>query len=173
MNTKTKLLVVLVGLCVSANASAQTSWSDRVKYEPDQAIYSRNEFSLDVFGAYASRNKYGDDISAWGPGVGVNYFLTENFGFGADTYADAFNWPYMLNTTAIFRYPIGKTGFAPYAYVGFGRQWSHATQWFADMAGGIEFRFNPRTGFFTDLRGMFPGETDNYLLWRFGFRFAF
>jgi len=171
MKTQIKLLLLLLGFCVCSKASAQ--FLDRFKFEPDQAIYGPHEFSIDALGAFASRDKNGSDNSAWGYGVGVNYFFSEYYGIGADSYADAFNWPYDLNVTGIMRYPIGKSGWAPYGYAGFGRQWAHAAQWFGDLGGGIEFRFSQRTGTFTDLRGMFPAETDSYLLWRFGFRFAF
>ena len=167
-----KLIATLAGLSLCASVSAQSSFSDRFKFAPEEAIYGPKEFSLDAFGGYATRDKNGDPNSAWGYGVGLNYFFSEYYGVGADTYSDAFNWPYQLNVTGILRYPLGKSGFAPYATAGFGRQWAHAAQWFGDIAGGIEYRFNPHTGVFTDFRGVFPENTESFMNWRFGFRLA-
>jgi hypothetical protein len=126
-----------------------------------------------LFGGYATRDKGGADQDAAGPGIGVNYFFTENFGIGADTYADAFEPPYLLTTSGIFRYPLGDSGLAPYAFAGFGRQWDHAAQWMGHLGAGAEFRFNAHTGFFIDARRVFPVNTDDFALWRFGFRVAF
>src|SRR2546425_11833701 len=107
-------------------AKAQSSLMDRVNWSPTGAGYAPREFSFDFAGGYATRDKGGFDKDAFGIALGVNYFITENIGVGADTYADAFTAPYMLNFSGIFRYPISDTGFAPYGFGGFGRQWDHA-----------------------------------------------
>lgn len=101
----------------------------------------------------------------------MNYFLTENFGVGADSYADAFEPPYLLNASGIFRYPFGAPGLAPYVFAGFGRQWDHAAQWLGHVGAGVEYRLNPETGIFVDAREVFAAKTDDYILVRFGFRF--
>lgn len=139
-------------------------------------LYSAQESSLDLFGFYGSRDKGGGNSSAWGPGVGFNYFFTQYFGAGADTYADAFTLPYLLNANGIFRFPIPRTSFAPYAFAGFGREWWHAPQWLGDVGGGVEYRLGSMKsliGLFTDIRGVFPSETKDYAVVRFGFRFVF
>lgn len=140
------------------------------------AVYSAQESSLDFFGFYGSRDKGGGNSSAWGPGVGFNYFFTQNIGLGADTYADAFTWPYLLNANGIFRFPIPQTSIAPYAFAGFGRQWWHAPQWLGDVGAGVEYRpssTKPLVGLFADIRGVFPSETKDYAVLRFGLRFVF
>jgi hypothetical protein len=139
-----------------------------------QELYSSQESSVDLFGFYGSRNKNGNSTSAAGSGVGYNYFFTQNFGVGADSYADAFTWPYLLNANGIFRYPIPQTTVAPYLFAGVGRQWWHAPQWMGNVGGGIEYRppnVKPHIGFFTDVRGVFTAETKDYAVVRFGFRF--
>jgi hypothetical protein len=135
-------------------------------------LYSGHEGSLDLYGFYGSRDKSGHG-DAFGPGVGFNYFFSQYWGAGADTYADAFNTPYLLNGSVIFRYPIGETRFAPYGFAGFGRQWEHAAQWTGHLGVGGEYRFNHRTGFFADIRQVFPDNTTDYTVFRFGFRIKF
>lgn len=163
---KTRLVLILaMGFVGAACIPAQSS-----------DLFSAPESSFDFFGFYGSRDKGGGNSSAWGPGVGFNYFFMQNFGLGADTYADAFTVPYLLNANGIFRYPIAGTCIAPYAFAGFGREWWHAPQWMGDFGGGIEYRpcqFKYPVGLFADVRGVFPTETKDYAVLRFGFRFAF
>lgn len=159
---KTKvLLIVAVGILSGAAAQAQG-------YD----LYSAHETSFDVFGFYGSRDK-GGNKDAWGPGVGINYFFTQNIGVGADTYADAFEVPYLLDASGIYRYPIKDTAFAPYGFAGMGRQWDHAARWFGHLGVGIEYRLKPKTGVFADIREVFPTEKSDYAVFRFGFRFRF
>ena len=167
---KIRLVVILsIGCIRTATGLAQTS-----SYEP----YRAQELSLDVLGFYASHDKGGGNASA-GTGLGLNYFFTQNLGVGTDTYADAFTWPYLLNANAIFRYPIPRTRIAPYAFAGFGREWWHAPQWMGDFGGGAEYRLQKISGLkypiglFVDVRGVFPTETRDYAVVRFGLRFRF
>ncbi len=160
---KNKKLLLAIGLGVMGTMGAMAQSTD---------LYSAHESSLDAFGFYGSRDKGGNN-DAWGMGVGINYFFTQYLGVGADTYMDAFTLPYLLNGEGIFRYPIRGTAFAPYAFGGVGRQWTHAAQWLGDAGVGIEYRFQPRTGVFFDARGVFPSETKDYAVLRFGFRFTF
>lgn len=137
----------------------------------EDPLFDVCDLSLDLFGFNASRDKGGADKEAWGLGVGVNYFLTENWGVGADTYADAFTLPYLANGSLLFRYPLGDSMFAPYAFGGFGRQWAHAAQWTGHVGGGLEFRFSGPTALFADVRWVFAEETKDYSVVRFGLRF--
>ena len=167
------LMIAVMGLMLASASKVRSQNSDRLVFDPSAALFTANELSLDLFGYHASRNKDGSNTDAWGPGLGVNYFITEFVGVGADTYADAFELPYLINGSAIFRYPILTAGLAPYAFLGVGRQWEHAAQWTGHFGGGVEYRFNPRTGFFVDVRRVFAAETADYTVVRFGFRLAF
>jgi hypothetical protein len=159
---KTKLLFAVgVGMLSGIGAMAQST-----------DLYSSHEGSVDFFGFYGSRDK-GGNRDAWGMGAGFNYFFTQYLGVGADTYMDAFTVPYLLNGQGIFRYPIKGTAIAPYAFGGFGRQWTHAAQWLGDIGVGAEYRFQPCMGAFFDAREVFPTETRDYAVLRFGFRFSF
>jgi hypothetical protein len=135
-------------------------------------LFQPHEMSVDFHGFFATRDKNGSGRDAWGYGAGFNYFFTENFGLGADTYSDAFTVPYMLNTSGIYRYPIRNANLAPYGFAGFGRQWDHEAQWHGYLGGGVEYRWKPGMGFFGDIRWVIPGETSNYTVIRFGFRFV-
>ena len=141
----------------------------------EQASFLPNELSIDGFGFYASLDKGGGNNEAWGYGVGLNYFLTEKIGVGVDTFADAFEAPYLLDFTGTYRYPLidyGLDNLAPYGIAGIGRQWEHAPTWFFDFGAGAEYRFQQNLGFFADLRGVFPVDRDPYALFRFGFRIS-
>lgn len=172
--TKRMLAVATLGLFFASGAQAQSIWSGRFAYENNPATaYPPNEFSLDLFGNYATRDKSGHSGDAWGLGLGANYFFTRNLGIGADTYADAFQVPYLINGSVIYRYPVMETGLAPYGFAGFGRQWEHAGQWTGHLGIGLEFRFNPHTGVFLDARRVFPDQTRDYAVWRAGLRLGF
>jgi hypothetical protein len=139
----------------------------------EPVVFEAHELTLDGFGFYACRDKGGADKEAWGYGAGLNYFLTENIGLGADTYADAFTIPYLLNISGIYRFPLPDYNLAPYAIAGIGRQWDHAPQWLFHMGVGGEYRFQQNLGVFAELRGVFPVDTDPYALVRVGFRIRF
>ncbi len=165
--------IAAITCLMASTAPAQSFLVDRFAFAPTGAGYAPHEFSFDIAGGYATRDKDGRDKDACGLAGGVSYFITDKIGVGADTYFDAFELPYMLNFSGIFRYPISETGLAPYGFGGFGRQWEHAAQWTGHIGAGLEFRLNTHTGVFVDGRRVFPDTTNDYCLWRFGFRFGF
>jgi len=176
MNKMKRALIAILGLSVAyfaetIHSADSSSVNDFFEFDqPSSDLYSEKELSLDAFGFGATRDKDGNSTTAWGPGVGINYFFTRNLGAGADTYSDAFTIPYNLNFSGIFRYPIADSRFAVYGIGGFGRQWKYSAQWLGHVGAGGEYRFNPKWSFFTDIRGEFPTETKDYALFRFGFR---
>jgi hypothetical protein len=173
MNKNTVTIMAALAFCTAASIRAESFLSDRFVYAPGTAVFGPREFTFDLLGSYVTRDKGGADRDAWGIGAGVNYFLTENIGAGIDTYADAFESPYLLNFSGIYRYPIAELGLAPYGFAGVGRQWEHAPQWTGHIGAGVEFRFNSHTGIFIDGRRVFAGNTSDYGAWRFGLRFGF
>jgi len=122
MNRKS-LLIATLAICAATTVRADGSFADHFTYAPASAVFSPRELTFDLFGSYVTRDKDGADKDAWGIGAGLNYFITENIGAGIDTYADAFETPYLLNFSGIYRYPIHDMGLAPYGFAGFGRQW--------------------------------------------------
>jgi hypothetical protein len=163
MKNKKVLLMVTLGILSASLASAQ--------YDAD--LYSAGDASVDLFGYGAPRNKDGNDVTTWGFGAAGTYFFTRNLGAGVETYVDAFETPYLLNLNATYRYPIQDTPFAVYGFGGFGRQWTHAAQWLGHLGAGVEYRHTSCLGIFTDVREVFAGNTKDYAMVRFGFRFKF
>jgi hypothetical protein len=163
MNAKKMLMLIIatLGLLAAGALRAQPA---------DAGFYGPSELSGDLYGFTASRDRGGADQQAWGPGVGVNYFITRNLGIGADSYADAFKLPYQANASAIFRYPLGDSGLAPYGFAGAGRQWDNRAQWLGHLGIGLEYRFSERTGVFADVREVFPEKTADSIVFRVGFR---
>jgi len=166
--------------------------------------YRAGEFQIDAFGAYGFTSSgndriVGDDV--FGGGLGFNYFFTRWLGIGAettlfDTEGD------VLGTTAvniILRAPIADSGLAFYGFAGAGVTFnaddldsddfdgardraeddddandSDDVLFLGHAGAGIEYRFNPNVGIFTDARYTWL-ETDNsdFGLIRAGLRFVF
>lgn len=168
------------------------------------SLYNAGELQFDLFGQYgvtSSGNErlIGDD--AFGGGIGVNYFITRWFGLGGegslfDTEGDAVG----TTTFNVFlRAPLGESGFAVYGFTGIGITFnaddidSDDFDDFQDrveddddpkdsddvllqghVGVGIEYRFSPNFGIFTDARYTFVERDDSdFTLIRAGVRFAF
>ena len=166
MKIKTLFLTLLLGGLAANSPAAENSF------------FNMNDFSVDGFGFYGSHDKGGADRDAWGLGIGANYFFNKYFGVGADSYADAFESPYLINFSGFARYPISDI-IAPYAFTGFGRQWDHAAQWTGHIGLGAEAPlpllklFQKQTAVFVDWRHVLADRTRDYEVVRFGFRLHF
>ncbi|HSH94593.1 MAG TPA: hypothetical protein VK968_10650 [Roseimicrobium sp.] len=146
-------------------------------------LYRASEVSVDIFGS-ASVGEYTiNNVSKaqvrnntrLGAGMGVNYFITKNIGIGGDAYSENSSGSLIDSTSAnmIFRFPLGDSGFAPYAYGGGGKQFDMSKAWFVQVGGGIEYRFSPSIGAFLDARWVIPDETKYYGVARLGVRLSF
>jgi opacity protein-like surface antigen len=170
---------------------------------PAPELYRAHEWDVDIFGSYApSSSDAGKYLGnhAWGGGVGVNYFFTRNFGLGLEgdvlrpTGAGINHDPagqFALNLLA--RLPIGETGWAPYAIGGIGgflpggsyNYFTALQRTFRDsnsedilfeghLGLGVEYRFTPNIGVFTDGRYEWvQNGHDDFAQIRTGIRFAF
>ncbi len=194
-----QLVTISAALIVSVSAArAAHVWSDpsgwwdsHFSYDASLPRYTAQELSLDLFGSYLnSEGKFTDLFETnirhgfWGGGVGLNYFFTRELGLGAD-----FNMSAKRNYTelplvddvvgsVIFRLPIGNSGLAPYAIGSGGRiigggglPW----QWTYGGGVGLEYRWSPTMGIFSDARFMWgdKGTIYNRLLIRAGLRVVF
>src|SRR3954453_18331386 len=84
-----------------------STWSDRWKYDKENHTkFMPNEGSIDLFGSYATRDRYGNGEDGWGGGIGLNYFLTRYVGIGADSYIEEWKVPYRVNGSLLIRLPI-------------------------------------------------------------------
>ncbi|MDB6112941.1 MAG: hypothetical protein JWR69_4691 [Pedosphaera sp.] len=149
--------------------------------QPDR--YRGNELSVDAFGS-ASLGKYTINHlsnsrvrhnTRLGVGLGVNYFFSRYVGLGIDAYSENTTGAFIDSASAslILRLPLGQSGFAPYVFAGGGHQFDPDRIWFAQVGGGMEYRFTPHIGVFVDARWVVPDETKYYGVGRLGMRFAF
>lgn len=166
----------------SAWADDRTTNDHGMKYD-QSGKYRANELSLDVFGSgsvgrYTIKNLSGRRVredGELGAGLGLNYFFTRYIGIGGDLYSENDTGALVDSASGnlIARFPLGESGFAPYAFGGGGYQFDGLEVWFAQFGGGIEYRFTPHVGLFLDGRVVYPEETKYYGLARLGLRFAF
>jgi hypothetical protein len=179
------LLVAATALTLSAfstfadNPTQGNWWNDRMRYDCNSQKYNANELSLDMFGTYNKDFAHFDDLfdhtwrgGEFGGGVGMNYFLTKYLGIGVDTFFQRhgrfFN---NVSGDVTLRAPIGNSGWAPYVYGGAGwRDVKGPDELTAHGGVGIEYRFNPHLGVFTDARYVWTDKTADEGLLRLGFR---
>ena len=157
-------------------------WANHWVMIPDNR-YTANELSLDLFGSYVHAEKKIENIfhqgirhnGFWGGGVGLNYFFCRELGIGGDVNMpdDGFHLVDNVDGNLIARMPIANSGFAPYVYGGGGRQIDPAWEWEGHAGVGIEYRFNPGTGIFSDARYTWVKHTSDEILLRAGVRFIF
>lgn len=117
---------------------------------PPEAVanyYHANEFSLDAFGGLRTSDFNSERSHA---GIGVNYFITENIGFGAATSWEDLNGEFFDNISAraIYRIPIDKN--AIYGYVGAQYLFDN-DDWAGNLGVGVERRWTRHFGTFLEI----------------------
>jgi hypothetical protein len=146
-------------------------------------LYPANQLSVDAFGTmsegeYTLNHISGENVkngARGGVGAGVTYFITRYIGIGADGYSENTSGPFIDNLSGnmYLRVPLGQSGFAPYAYGGGGYQFDSLKAGFIQAGAGIEFRFTPHIGLFTDARYVVPDKSKFFGVGRAGLRIAF
>jgi hypothetical protein len=183
MKNKMYIGGTILMLAATSALRAENMFTEQIP-PPDRVdFYRANELSMDMFGMASLWESTVDRLSAarvqhqtqFGAGLGLNYFITRNFGIGADVYAEDTTGAFIdsASVNLILRLPLGHTGFAPYAFGGGGRQFDLAKVWFGQIGAGMEYRFTRHVGAFLDARWVLPGETKCYGVARLGFRFSF
>jgi hypothetical protein len=139
---------------------------------------------------------------AWGGGIDGQYFPLQPY-LGMSIEGDFFNevprdnFGATVTGNAILRYPLDLKfpglHLAPYAFGGVGGIFNennsflrastfgasvdhsnHRDEVLGDVGGGLEYRFTPHIGLFTDARYNFvDGRRNDFMLTRVGLRFAF
>lgn len=189
MKLKNVLIIAAVGLLSAGTARAEHQWDwsmkDRFVYaSEDTDIYNAQEFTLDLAGAYGvPRDKANDTVDKnlshgkWGGSVGMNYFLTKNFGLGVDAHGLDNDGGFVDagSASAIVRFPIDVAHLAPYIFGGGGRIFEGPDSWTGHVGVGLELRLNHRTGLFADGRHIFAkrNNVSDAALVRAGLRMAF
>ncbi len=169
----TFFFAMVAALMLASSAVQAATWTDPFRY--DQGTVDKfppNQLSLDLFGTYATADRFGVKRDRWGGGLGLNYFFMRYIGIGADSYLEEWKWPYRVNGSLFLRLPT-QSGLAPYAFGGGGREFKYAPQWTYHAGGGLEFRLNRHFGVFADGRQVWPKETRDYVLARAGVRLNF
>ena len=170
---------ILTLAALSAVGADNANGDQSLKYD----CYRAHELSLDGFGT-GSLGKYTIDHlsgarirenSDFGAGLGVNYFFTRNLGLGVEAYSENTTREFIDSASAnlTLRLPLGQSGFAPYIFGGGGHQFDMLQAWFGQAGGGVEYRFTPNVGLFTDARMVLPDKASYYGVARLGVRFAF
>ena len=148
--------------------------------------YQANEVSFDTF--FQVRTDDFDD-ERMGAGIGINYFLTRNWGIGIEGSAENTSGVFVEATRAnlIYRIPINRS--AIYVFAGAGANFcvppepesalesgesdEGGDKWAIDVGVGIEHRFAKHFGAFTDIRLDKIEDRGATALARLGFRIPF
>jgi hypothetical protein len=160
----------------STNAPSDSFW-DR------PPLYRSQEFSLDLFGTGAVGQNTLNHLTGerfvhhvrLGLGAGGNYFFTRYLGLGVEADSESTHHSFVNDVSGdfIFRFPIGDTIFAPYAFAGGGREFVPFVQWEGHAGAGVEFRVWRHFSFFIDGRYIVEQTSQNYGMGRLGVRLSF
>lgn len=166
---------------LGTSLAGETTYSAGKSYKqttppPPATCFSDHELQIDTFGqaSFGSNDKIGlFSDTAWGGGVGLNYFFHRNIGLGVDAAWLSAKESTLGNTSGntdrtvihnfsgsiIFRLPIDSACLAPYAYVGGGYH-VDGNGWASAHAGvGLEYRITPnKVGVFVDGRWTYLGD---------------
>jgi len=172
MIRKIAFTVLLSILLLPAAALAGEDWK-RFEFEPNGNKFASRETTFDLFGSLKVSDDEDLADGRLGVGLGVNHFFNRFLGVGADTRLEEVDWPDHFNGSVIGRYPVEQWGLAPYAVLGFGRQFHETPQWTFHFGGGVDYRFNRKTGLFLDVRQTVADVSRDFVLFRFGVRLGF
>lgn len=168
-------LTILAAVSFAGTAFAGTRVVEsKTHVVPETECFRAKELSLDMFGQYSDGNSpdHAGPIRdhGWGGGIGLNYFITRNFGIGADAaWLGATEAPYAgtrgrttihnFSASLIYRFPIDRICTAPYIFAGGGVA-VDGDQWAVGHVGvGIEHRIVPnKVALFSDVRWNYYGE---------------
>ena len=163
-----------MGLMLMIVSAQSADWSERWSYDRNaEDKFGAPDVTLDLFGTWADQNRFGAEDENFGGGLGVTAYFARFIGLSADSWIEEWKAPYRANASLLLRVPLGQSGLAPYAMGGGGRQWKYVPQWSLHAGGGLQLKLNPYTALFGDWRRIFPEDTDDYHLVRFGLNVGF
>jgi len=146
-------------------------------------LYRSGEYSVDLFASGSIGQQTINSLSGsrirhdlrLGVGAGVSYYLTRNVGIEAEAYSENPRGSIVDDTSVnlLLRFPLGKTGLAPYGIAGVGRQIDPSHYWHGQLGAGLEYRLRANLGIFFDGRYVMGDGGRNYGLGRGGLRFTF
>jgi hypothetical protein len=181
---------LIVGAGISASATDTTSLTltraddDNATFQNQaQELYQPYEFSIEGYG-FLTLNEYtlnhltGQRVERNGQlglGAGAEYFFIKYVGVEAEGFSESTHHSFVddFGGNLVLRWPIGESGFAPYAFGGGGHRADPEPGTYADGGAGFEYRFNPHVGVFIDARWVLPDKVHDFAMGRLGFRIAF
>jgi opacity protein-like surface antigen len=181
MKHLTTSLLASLALLATASAgdhvySTGKSYKAPVATVEPTGCFSAHELQFDTFGqaSFGSSDKIGlFEDTAWGGGVGLNYFFHRNIGLGVDAaWLDAKESAlgnssgggdhtvlHNFSGSVIVRLPIDSICLAPYAYFGGGYHVDGENWASAHLGVGVEYRCVPnKVGLFVDGRWTYLGD---------------
>lgn len=157
---------------------------------PSASYYRANEWGIGAFGTYDTsfnhnRRAIGDH--AWGGGLGVTYFPWLYAGFGLEgsivNTIPGDRAAHQVDGNFILRYPLDLVvpnfHLAPYGYAGVGGIFEHINgnhhgRVLGNFGGGLEYRFTPHVGIFSEAGYEVVDESkNNFMQVNFGLKYAF
>jgi len=175
------VFMLTAGVAQAAHIWEEGYWSK----DSNAPKFSSQELQLDLFGSYISAEGKFNDLfqtnirhGVWGGGAGLNYFLTREIGIGTDSTISDFDgnhWHFNNWLGDVYlRVPIGDV-VAPYLVASGGRTITPTWAWTYGGGVGVDVRFSPKLGFFTDARFLWNHEATslNTLGFRAGLRVNF
>lgn len=174
---KTTLTILLAAASVSTGYAGQPI----VDYKTNKTVvteqcFADQELQLDIYGAYVSSEGDGGHPDGWGPGLGLNYYFARHVGVGLDATVTNItdHALYQFSGNLLLRWPIeGDLCWAPYGKLGGGYQMNGSGDAFLTAGAGVEFRFTPKLGFFTEGSYNWSDDHDNFIQARAGLRIVF
>jgi len=179
-----QLIVILAGLGVPVANAGITSLPS-IKHYPREAYYA-GEWSFDFISVYVDpqlddleAEDYGLDEEAlsagFGGGIAASFFFTENFGLSTRAYWwDTETVLTSVTASAVYRYPIHPSGFAPYLFAGGGGHFtSDETRGSVHAGVGLEYRLTDRVGIIADYTYTWAESELEWSMYTLGLRLLF
>ena len=163
MKIKTIVTAVATVVLTVTAARAQDWVSEHFYYDSEhKPTFNANEWSIDAFGTFLGHERHFSAFpntsirnGTWGGGVGGTYYGPRFLGIGVDTSMQDKSGPHFVDHVGgnlFLRLPIEPIKLAPYVFGGGGRAFNPTWNWYWNAGVGLEFRFNPKLGLFSDAR---------------------
>jgi hypothetical protein len=146
------------------------------------SLYRDQEFTVDIFAGgtlnESDFNEFGEQVrhdGRVGMGGGGSFFFVRNLGIEGEVYTENPDGHFIDEASGnlVLRAPIGETGLAPYIFGGAGHRFDPVSCTLGQAGAGLELRFCPNVGVFTDARWVVTDRMGNYGMGRAGLRLAF
>jgi outer membrane protein W len=181
-STLTTIALATLGLASAQAGSSYVSYGKAPK-SPAPVIevpslcecFAANTASVSVFAAGIIPESNSADLDdAFGGGIALNYFFTENFGLeGSYSVFATESEVHQFSGSFIARLPIKSLCLAPYALAGGSFHTDGVSQGTWHVGAGLDYRIANCVGVFADAQYNWAEDTSDYTTVRGGVRFGF